>query len=161
MQTKLALLGLAASANAILFPRQTTDLSPECTSAALSIYDSLPMPTGALSSAILAGSVSTTNTCTFVAPASVTKDLSSYFDKVTSWVKAESSDLIAIATKCPGISSMPNEQAAATCTALAIITPGGSGSSGSSGSSGKSAGSRSEVAIGAVLAAGLVGIMAL
>lgn len=165
MQAKLALLGLAASANALLFPRQMARLSPECTSAVKSIVSSIPTPTGALYSAILDGQVSTSGGCTLVAAASVTKDLSSYVEQAKSWILTESSDLVALQTKCPEISSLPIEQPPATCTNLVITTPGSSsgssGNSGSSGSSGKSAGARSEVAIGAVLAAGLLGVMAL
>ncbi|CEJ89922.1 hypothetical protein VHEMI05736 [[Torrubiella] hemipterigena] len=164
MQAKLLLAALVGTAAANAVPR--ADIT-KC-QADLAALTGIPTPPPALLSALM----SMTDPCSFTPPASASAAFKSYTDAQKSWIAAHSSEIKALQTDCPqATGSIPTSYSCKAGGSSPTSSPSSSGSSsgGSSGGSssggssgdGKSAGSRSEIALGAVLGAGMIAVLAL
>lgn len=123
MKANIALLALAAAVNAAVSPPQAPELPPECTSFVKSLVKSLPKATGALSSAMAEQNIKNAGRCTIEAAATITDDLSSFLDHISSWASSESVAISAMQTMCPGFTMPVNEPAGSSCDKIVIQTP--------------------------------------
>lgn len=201
MHASTLLISLAATASAVelavpahkefqrgLEARQTGAGASACLGSLMSIYSSIPTPTGELASAL----VTATDPCSVSVPSTLSPAASSYTSQVMSWASANLPAVESALSQCPDLASMASSAASginALCTNGPTLGGGASssgvatsgtarptgstgGSGGSGGASGngtspapidpaKAAGSRNSVVAAGMAAAGFVGAVAL
>lgn len=170
MQAKLLLAALIGTAAANAVPR--ADMS-KC-QADLAALTGMPTPGPELISAF--ATITSLDPCNFTPPPGASAAFKSFTDKQKSWIAAHTSELKALAADCPqatgNVPSSYNCKAGSSPTGTPSSSDGSSSGGNSSGGSssggnnnsggdGKSAGSRSEIALGAVLGAGMLAVLAL